>query len=301
MMRDGVSPWRMPWISQGLNDPTLPQNADTKKTYRGINRLYLSVVSYQQGWSDPRFCTFNQAKKLGGTIRKGSKGTSIVFYSKREVTDKSGLVKDQWILRRSSVFNAAQTEGIEYAPIETRESDSTGTRVEAERVTTDWVERSGIQVVYGIDRAAYQPAADRVVMPLASAFTSEDAYFNTFFHELVHTTGHESRLARIDSTDFATDPYAKEELVAEIGAAMLCSTVGLDASLMEQSASYLKAWADRLEKDPGLIVKAANQAERAARLILGNDVETSDAAASSKNTPIITLDDARDDSTLTLV
>jgi len=265
MMRQGVAPWSKPWIMHPA------QNGSTGKAYRGINRLSLGMAMEVNGWSDPRFVTFKQCKDMGGRIVKDSTGHAVVYNKQVEKKDKETgeVTGTYWLLRYSTVFNVAQTEGIDWEPLDAA-PDFTfdDEHDDAQHLADSWLTAEGIDFAHGGDRAYYSPSRDAIQMPARESFVTPEHYFQTLFHEIVHSSGHEKRQDRIDSTTFGSDEYAKEELVAEIGAAMLYATVGLDRDLMEHSAAYLKSWADRLEDDPGILATAANAAERAADYIL---------------------------------
>jgi antirestriction protein ArdC len=264
MMREGVAPWSKPWIAFPAS------NGSTGKAYRGINRLSLGLAMETNGWSDPRFVTFKQCKAMGGRIIKDSKGSTIVYNKVMEVEDpKTGEVETKWLFRYSTVFNVAQTEGIEWEPlIPEPDFAHDDAHDDAQHLVHSWLTGEGIDFAHGGDRAYYSPGRDAIQMPAKESFVTVEHYYQTLLHEIVHSSGHEKRLKRIDQDTFGSDAYAKEELVAEIGAAMLYATVGLDRDMMEHSAAYLKAWADRLEEDPGILALAANAAERAADYVL---------------------------------
>lgn len=271
MMREGVAPWSKPWVCSSTLDPNSPHNGSTGRHYRGFNRLYLGMVMHANGWTDPRFVTFNQCRNMGGKVVKGSKGTPVIFNSPMEKKDKAtGEVVDRyWVLKRFVVFNAAQVEGIEWEPLlDPVDPDLFDAHDDAQHLADSWFEAEGISLSHGGDRACYSPLFDSIQMPHGADFTTPEHYYQTLFHEMIHSSGHSSRMDRLDLDTFGSENYAKEELVAEIGAAMLYATAGLDRDLMEHSAAYLKAWADRLEDDPGILVTAANAAERAANYVM---------------------------------
>jgi hypothetical protein len=269
MMAEGIAPWSKPWACSGIGDPNAPHNGITGRYYRGYNRLYLGYVAHAKGYSDPRWMTYKQAKEAGAQVRKGEKGTTIVFNSPVEKKDKgTGEVTDRfWLTKAYTVFNVAQIDGLTLGPLLLAGADFEP-HDEAQAIADGWLETERVPLTHGGDRACYSPAFDAITMPDPRDFTSPEHYYQTLFHEIVHSSGHEKRLKRIESTTFGSDEYAKEELVAEIGAAMLYATAGLDRDLMEHSAAYLKSWASRLQDDPGLLVTAANAAERAAEYIM---------------------------------
>ena len=291
-----VAPWRKPWKGGG------PVQIRNGRPYRGINIFLLALA----GYSDPRWGTFKAMKEaavakargegrtiieksvkrgkytkthyfevvdgqevfFSGGVRKGEKSTSIILWKPVKKKSKSGEEEDEGYLLLKSylVFNAEQCDEMpelpgarEHEPIET-----------AERIANGFV---GPTVDFGGDRAFYSPTLDFVKIPIPENFDSAEAYYSTLYHELVHSTGHESRINRLESTQFGSGPYAKEELVAEMGAAMLCGMAGIDN--LDQSASYVSGWLEKLESDPKLVVQAASLANKAADLILGESFEDS--------------------------
>ena len=270
MMRQGVAPWSKPWAVTTSRDPFAPHNGATGRYYRGFNRLYLGLIMAEHGWSDPRFMTYKQASEQGGQVRRGEKGTLVVFNSPVEKKDKAtGEVTDRfWLTKGYTVFNVAQIDGLDLEPIAASDRPDFDEHEEAQDIADGWIAAEKIGLTHGGDRACYSPLFDTITMPEGTDFTTREHYYQTLFHEIIHSSGHEKRLKRLESTTFGSDEYAKEELVAEIGAAMLYATAGLDLDLTQHSAAYLKAWADRLEDDPGLLVTAANAAERAAEYVL---------------------------------
>lgn len=257
----GVVPWQRPW-SGGL-----PINYVSRKAYRGINLMLL--------YGGGEYATFNQVKAAGGTVNKGAKAQMVVFFKpfpKREDEERGGAM-----LRYYNVFALADCEGIpsklsriDHEPI-----------TEAEAVIRGFKGGPSIQCQLGIDQACYRPSADRVEMPALGQFDSPEAHYSTFFHELVHSTGHKSRLDRFtdkaEQTHFGSESYSREELVAEVGAAMLCAHVGID-NTVEASANYIASWLQRLKDDKALVVQAASAAQKAADHILGTAEEKEEAA-----------------------
>jgi antirestriction protein ArdC len=279
-----VAPWHKPWIAEGQT----PRNAISGKVYRGANLWVLGSL----GFTDPRFLTFNQAKALGGSVRKGEKGCPVVFWKFLDGRKKEGEDEQQAptrripFLRYYTVFNVLQVEGLKIKPWEAPAPRNGGQRIEAaEALIAGYTTCPEIQ--HGHAQAAYAPALDLVRMPDMAAFVSEDAYYATKFHELIHSTGHGKRLARagiVDFDRFGSDKYADEELIAEMGAAMLCALCGID-SQHDQSAAYLNSWLTRFKSDTRLLVKASGAAQKAVDYIRGESAreesEETEAAAAS--------------------
>lgn len=258
-LENGTVPWQKPWTVDGL----LPTSGASKKPYRGINTLILSTVQFAEGYQSPYWLTFKQAQKEGAYVRKGEKATPIVFW---KVIDKPEVKEDEsstYVVSRSyNVFNLDQIEGLE---IQTPEFVIEPPDQIQKRVLSGY-EKAPSVVYAAQERACYSPTLDRVTLPPYSAFSSDAAHLSTLFHELVHSTGHESRLNRFAKTGLPNDDYAEEELVAEIGAAILNGYFGVDAK-HEQSASYIATWLSVLKNDRNLLVNAAQKAQKAVDLL----------------------------------
>src|ERR1035437_829055 len=261
MLEKGTVPWRKPWNVQ----TGLPRNLVTKKAYRGINTFLLHAMSYESAY----WLTFRQAQQLGGTVRKGEKACPVVFWKQLEVEDKkTGEVEKIPLLRFFYVFNVSQCDGLKNipAPVESHATVSTT----AEEIVAMMPKRPEIK--HGLAKAFYSPGADIVAMPDRARFETEAGYFATLFHELTHASGHKSRLNRqtlTESAGFGSNPYCKEELIAEMGAAFLCGQAGIAENILENSAAYVQNWLEQLQNDKKLIVQAAAQAQKAADFILG--------------------------------
>lgn len=254
----GTVPWRLPW-NAGYG---APQNL-AGRPYRGINVLLLSL----QGFGDPRWGTFRAVKNAGGHVRKGEKGTSIILWKpvRKQVLNEAGELEagGYMLLRGYTVFNAEQCEGL---PELERPADFEP-EARAEEILEGMPGRPPI--VYGGPAAAYSPEADRVYLPEREAFSSPAAFYTTAFHELTHAAGHEKRCGGLEPATFGSDPYAREELIAELGAAMLAGVAGIVDETLEASAAYLENWKRRLEDNPRLIIQAAANAQRRADHIQG--------------------------------
>ena len=262
LLENGTVPWRKPWNVQ----TGLPRNRVSGKAYRGINVWLLHAMRYES----PFWLTFKQANELGGNIRKGEKACPVVFWKQLEIEDKeSHEIEKIPMIRFYYVFNVAQCEGLKYlpAPVETHSTS-------ADEIIAAMPQRPEIK--HGMRQAFYSPAEDTVAMPDRARFDTEAGYFGTLFHELIHATGHASRLNRptlTESQGFGSNPYCKEELIAEMGAAFLSGQAGIDGSTLENSAAYVQHWLAQLQSDSKLIVQAAGQAQKAADFILNTKFE----------------------------
>jgi antirestriction protein ArdC len=261
----GVIPWRKPWTSKIL----LPRNLVTGKKYRGINVWLLLASSY----SSPYWLTFNQAKTLGGTIKKGEKSSIVVFWNFKEVDDLNEATgemekKNIPFLKYYRVFNAVQCEGITCP--EQPEEAHVDPIAEAEAIIEGYKGRPEIK--HGFVKACYNPAEDLIKMPNKEAFVNVVNYYSVIYHEATHSTGAVSRLNRETLTTpaaFGSKNYAREELIAEMGAAYLCAITGIAHSTIENSAAYIQGWRDTISKDSKLVVLAAAQAQKAVNHIIG--------------------------------
>lgn len=275
LLERGVVPWRRPWTADG----TTPKNGHTKRPYHGTNRFLLMVAALDRGYSSPYWLTFRQAQELGGTVRKGEKGTPIIFAKPVDrkdrktgepMTDANGDPVRCWIWRYSTVFNLEQTT-IEIPADPSAPAVPVPVPEDAHRAALAYLEREGIEFREGGDRAYYRPVTDSITVPAASQYTNGAEYLSTLFHEIVHSTGPESRLNRYQSTDpirFGSEVYAKEELIAEIGAAFLCGAYRIDQSTIENSAAYIGGWLKALKDDRQMVITAASAAEKAFSYII---------------------------------
>jgi antirestriction protein ArdC len=298
-LKEGVVPWRKTWkqdpdgrvVWHPAINLAAPRNLVSNRRYSGIN----AVLTGMAGYSSPYWMTFKQAREMGGAVRKGEKGTPIVYWRKLSVKDKerpkkpdgSDRKRDVLLIRYFTVFNLEQTEGVrvpnrpepikpslpEPEPKEPCEGFEEIPACESILANSPMVL---LRIQHGGDRAFYSPGLDYVQMPKPEQFVSPEAYYATLFHELAHATGNSERLNRDTLTkvaSFGDHSYSQEELVAELGAAFLCSEAGIDAAVLDNSASYIQSWLRRLEDDPKFIVQAAARAQKAADYILKRERE----------------------------
>lgn len=283
LLEEGTVPWHRPWDAAA----GLPTSMSTRRPYRGVNVFLLDTVAMVEGYGSPWWGTYRQIAELGGQVRKGERSTLVVFWRilEREATPeeraRTGQAKVRIpMLRQFNVFNAAQADGLGEAFSGAPSGQAFDPVASAEAIVEGWAGRP--EIVHGGSRACYVPSRDRVCLPQPSAFSSADEYYSTMFHELTHSTGHASRLARptlLESHSFGDESYSKEELVAEMGAAMLSAVAGIHQRTIEASASYLASWLRVLRAEPRMLVQAAGQAQRAADLILGTEAAIEAVAA----------------------
>jgi antirestriction protein ArdC len=273
----GTVPWQKPWgAAQGR-----PLRMSNGEPYLGINVLLLGQTSQERGYASQWWGTIPQINALGGHVmagqnRKEGKGsTTVVWYQDLEVeetdtdTGETKLVTVP-VARAFQVFNADQCEGLpdRFYP----QPGSEEVLTEPQAVLDSYLAHGPrLQHVAG-DRAYYTPKTDTITMPLRVQFRSPAHYYSTGFHEATHSTGHPSRLDRpgiAEFDHFGSGRYAREELVAQIGASMLLAETGLDQpDLFDNSAAYVQSWLGALKNDRSLVVKAASQAQKAADFVI---------------------------------
>jgi len=264
LLSQGTVPWHKPWHVQ----TGLPRNLITQKPYRGINVFLLMAMNYES----PNWLTLRQANALGGQIKPGEKSCPVVFWKPMKLTDKETKEEKKIpFLRLYHVFNVSQCTGLKNIP---PADESAFIQTLPAELVANMPQRPVIK--HGMNMASYSPVSDVVNMPDRARFKSEDHYHATLFHELVHATGHEKRLKRasiMERNGYGSDPYAKEELIAEMGSAFLCGYAGIEDRTIDSSAAYLEGWLKQLKEDKTLIVQAAAQAQKAADFILGHKPE----------------------------
>ena len=233
------------------------QNIFTKKEYRGFNRFTLS---------GGQFATFNQIRKHGGKVKKGSKAQSIFFYTMLKKKELDAKGKEQFfpMLKTFNVFNINDTEGLDDYKVDNVRPDPL-TNEELEKVKVTYLKQLG-DFTTEVGRAYYSPATDKVNVPEISMFKSDASHYATLFHELTHSTGASERLGRAgvaEADGFGSEKYSREELIAELGA-MLCleNTTSAEESA-KNSLSYLKSWMRELKDKPKEIITAFSRAEKA--------------------------------------
>jgi antirestriction protein ArdC len=268
-LEEGTVPWRKPWTFHG--DETLHRNFNSRRPYRGVNQWLLEIAAMRKGYELPYWLTFKGAQKLGGKVRKGEKSEIVVFWKKIMIEDKEnpGKKKQIFMLRYFRVFNVAQIDGLGEIPAPEAREDFSPIE-ECEKIVGGYAD--GPSISHGGDRACYVPAFDAIRMPNRADFRSVEEYYSTLFHEMIHSTGHEKRLGRkelADMASFGDESYSKEELTAEMGAAMLCGVAGIVPRTIDNSAAYIANWLKALKNDKKLVVVAAGKAHAAADHILG--------------------------------
>ena len=271
----GRLPWVQPWHTTGATDPDLPRNALTARRYSGINILILWGAVIENQWPTQSWLTFRQAQEAGGCVRKGERGQMVVYADrftpegeKARAERDGGEAKAVPFLKRFTVFNVAQCDGLrsdlagDPAPLPEREIVP---------VAEEVIAASGVCFQIGGDLAFYAPEPDFVQVPPQPAFHDQINYYRTCLHELTHATGHPKRLNRDLRNSFGSKDYAREELVAEMGAAFLCASLGIVPTV--RHADYIATWLEVLREDNRAIFRAASAASKAADWLLARHRE----------------------------
>jgi antirestriction protein ArdC len=305
-LKKDIIPWRKPWGAGPGQE--WPRNIRSKKNYRGINVFLLTTTPYRSPW----WGTYDQLAEVSGMekvsdrsrrgyhwespdgtprgVRPGETSETIIFWKRfrrNEIDPSTGERTREFsaVLRYYRVFNTEQVDGLpaQYDPPELPETDESAVLASAQQVLDDYLARDnapgfsedgGNRAYYGLERD------DNIHLPARAAFPDPNEYYSTGFHEITHSTGHPKRCNRPGVRDFdhfGSDKYSKEELVAEMGAAMLMATAGIaTTATFENSAAYIRSWLSKLQDDPKLVVGAAAQAQHAADYILGVTYDNDD-------------------------
>lgn len=263
----GSADWRMPWHHTGT--PVMRPTSVAGRRYTGINRLVLWATADALGYASGTWATFQQWKSAGGQVRKGQTGTHVILWKKVERADgqhgedegREGEGRARFFARGFCVFNRDQVDGID--PDQVTEVPPIEASIASALALLEGV---GVPVDYGLHDAHYRPDLDKVFMPQRTAFDSDLDLVSTLAHEIAHSTGHSARLARETLKDYhkAHATRAREELVAEICAAMLMADLGLACAPRPDHAAYLTSWLTVLRNDPRAIFTAAAAAQAAA-------------------------------------
>jgi antirestriction protein ArdC len=277
--------WNRPWIAFG-QDNDFARNGSSNRYYRGINQFLLSFTLMRKGFFKNAWMTFNQVRTQGGYVRKGEKSSPIVFYKTAYIDNNNkyvspdrveGMSTAQYresgikaipILKLYRVFNVAQTEGLDPAFYEVAPQEPLQDFEKDERAE-QLIQATGAAIeITESNRAYYDRLADKIQLPLREQFRGKsEPFYATALHELGHWTGHPSRLNREMGVGFGDTEYAKEELVAELCSAFCCAALGFSKT-MSNNAAYIKSWLGILKEDNKAVVRASNQAQKAADFIL---------------------------------
>jgi len=264
LLEAGTVPWQMPWTETGV-----PMNLISKRPYRGINLWLLLSLNYERNL----FLTWDQLKKLGGSVNKDQHGHIVVFWKNvkkqpEELDDKS-KAKTIAMLRYYKVFNIEQCRDIPSDLIPVLIKEELEPLEECEAIIKSMPDSPMIK--HKENKAFYHVEQDYINMPRKKSFKNMEAYYSTLFHELVHSTGAEKRLGRktiTEMSEFGSEPYSIEELIAELGSAYLNSFTGILEKEMQNSVAYIQGWLGKLKDDKRFIVSASGQAQKAVDFIL---------------------------------
>ena len=279
-LENGIIPWERPWATK---NGRLAVSHATGKPYSLLNQMILDKPG--------EYLTFNQVQQAGGRVKKGEKSRMVVFWKWLKVKDAdTEEEKEIPFLKYFNVFHIEQCEGVEPKHVIPDEMPETPVNTDetAQALIDAYLKASGVKMYHEEgDRAFYRPADDSITLPLLEQFKHTAEYYSTAFHEMVHSTGHASRLNRLDKVAaFGSADYSKEELVAEIGAATLVNQVGLETvSSFKNSAAYVQSWIKVLKNDKRFIVSAAGKAEKAVNWILGDGKASPNPAPAEENQP----------------
>lgn len=266
LLEAGTVPWHRPWGGPEWH----PRSLVSGKEYRGVNVFLLSAAGYEA----PYWLTYRQARLRDAYVRKGERGYPCVFWNWVESEDPdTGETRRRPFLKYYTVFNVLQCEQIEY-PHPTDEARTFSPIERCEEITTGMPRAPPVH--HGGSRACYDPFSDEVHMPGRERFDNPEAYYGVLFHELVHSTGHASRLGRPGISEtivFGSRTYSKKELIAEMAATFLCGHTGIENAVIDNSAAYISSWLGRLRNDHRLVVQAAAQSQKAADYILDQQEE----------------------------
>jgi antirestriction protein ArdC len=245
----GTLPWRRSWKTG------VPANFVSKRAYIGINFISLILKDYPS----PYYLTFLQCKERSGTINRGSSGCPVIYWEVKEFPSASEDEKQKRvpIVRLSYVFNLSQTSLYNENILETILS------------CEELIARMPVKPIikHNIRGCYYSPAGDYISIPKIEDFETKEEYYSALFHEMIHWTGHETRINRIASGRYGDNDYAYEELVAELGAAYLCSLCGISNMTINYHASYINGWLKLMKRDARMLLKASTETGRAIRML----------------------------------
>jgi len=268
----GVRPWLKPWSAEHAAGRISRPLRHSGEPYRGINVLVLWIEAEARGFAAPIWLTFRQAKELGGFVKKGEKGTPVVYANSFTKTETDGegkeVEQDIYFLKEYTVFNVEQVEGLpaNFYTLAAPPKEKVERLADADR----FFAATGADIRHGGSRAFYALEANYIQLPPFETFQDAESYASTAAHELTHWTRHPSRLDRdFGRKQWGDAGYAVEELVAELGAAFLCADLSITPEPREDHAAYLASWLSVVKEDNRAIFRAAAHAERAVAFLHG--------------------------------
>jgi len=268
-LEKGKIPWQKPWKGPAGE----PKNLISGKGYSGINFFLLSMAMQDS----PYYVTYKQAQAVGGNVRKGEKGLPVIYYGKAKGREnaKGEMEKGFSFLKYYTVFNIEQCENLDHSRIEDAKNINTlefNPIEAAESIFNGYIGKP--ELTFNENQAYYKPMGDIINMPKKEHFNDVGSFYSCLFHEMTHSTGHAKRLARPEITErnrFGTSDYSREELVAELGSAFLCSKAGIDNTL-KNSTAYLQSWLKvlKVQDNAKWIIEASSKAQKAVNYINGD-------------------------------
>lgn len=269
-LRQGVVPWQKTWRT------ACPRNFVSNMEYKGINSLILGLTEFESNY----FITYKQCKDLGGTVKKDEHSSLVVFWKPivkfKEIDIEEASANINFLLRYYYVFNISQCNLSDEVLKKRNIISSNPKKIEAEEIIQGYKNPPEIAINNMIPNPRYLPRLDRIEIQSIDNFNSSDDYYASLFHECIHSVGSKNRLSRkgiIDSIQFGSEHYSKEELIAEIGASYLCNISGIQKTIDNHSA-YIANWLQVLNNDNRMILIAASQASKACDYILGTNSST---------------------------
>jgi antirestriction protein ArdC len=272
-LEQGVRPWLKPWNAEAMAGRITRPLRSNGVPYRGINIVMLWMEALDKGFSAPVWMTFKQALELGGHVRKGEKGSLVVYADTitRTETGEDGKESEAVIpfMKGYTVFNVEQIENLPpqyHAPAQPPQLDGLQRIGRAER----FFAATGAHVTHGGTMACYAQEPDHIRMPPFESFRDAESYYATLAHECCHWTKHPKRLDRaFGRKRWGDEGYAMEELTAELGAAFVCADLALTPEVRDDHASYIASWLKALKNDKRAVFAAASHAQKAADYLSG--------------------------------
>ena len=264
-LEQGEIPWKKPWKSIQFG---YPQNFISKKVYKGCN--FFEALFEDR--ATPYWLTYKQAKELGGQVKRGEQGIPIIYFNLLKKEDDTGMEYTIPLVKKSTVFNLEQIEGIENPFAEEKKKFEEENLIDfnpiesCEELLTTFVDKVAPYKHDDGQRAFYRPGADTIIMPNQNFFHKPEGYYGTLFHEMAHSTGHTDRLDRdgiIGHHKKGSKGYAREELVAELTSAFLCSKAGIINETVDNNAAYIDNWLGALKNDKMIVYDAMKDAFKA--------------------------------------
>lgn len=276
LLDQGEIPWRKPWKFSSH------MNGVSGYKYRGINPFILDCIATIRGYSHNKWITFNQMTELGGTLKPdiNRSPTKVVFWNLIFEKDEAGNKTNKVQFAKAYYHNMFNIDQIDFPDGTEFYTDpdiiqNADTAINPDEVQSLFSKMSEIDVITNDGKAFYSPSRDVIGMPDPATFVDDNAYWCSYYHELIHASGHPDRLHRFEVNDpddyFGSESYSFEELVAEFGASFLCARTGIDDTrVLKNSAAYIQGWKTRLTDNPRWWSSAASQAQTATEYILGN-------------------------------